>query len=104
MKNETEPALFAAALHCAGKLGYDPDGTMLEAVEHLYEAKKTSLGDAVLIELAESVYSLCRYMGRPAFIKRGKAILSDMLSLRTRDGTLQTRVREIMLRFIELEN
>ena len=66
--------------------------------------KKTSLGDAVLIELAETVYSLCRYMGRPAFIKRGKAILSDMLSLRTRDGTLQTRVREIMLRFIELEN
>lgn len=104
LKNETEPALFAAALHCAGKLGYDPDGTMLEAVEHLYEAKKTSLGDAVLIELAESVYSLCRYMGRPAFIKRGKAILSDMLSLRTRDGMLQTRVREIMFRFIELEN
>ncbi|WP_428771525.1 PQQ-binding-like beta-propeller repeat protein [Treponema sp. HNW] len=104
LKNEDEPVLLAAALHCAGKLGYDPDGSMLEAIEQVYNVKKTSLSDSVLIELAEAVYSLCRYMGRPAFIKRGKAILSDMLSLRTRDGMLQVRVREIMLRFIELEH
>ena len=102
LQREEEPALIAATLRAAGGIGYDPDGKMLAAIEHLYLSKKIKLGDAVLIESAEAVYEICRYMGRPAFIKRGKAVLSDMLS--GTKGALQTKVRAIMLRFIDLEN
>ncbi|WP_314743659.1 PQQ-binding-like beta-propeller repeat protein [Treponema lecithinolyticum] len=102
LQNEKDPALAAAAFRCAAALGNDPDGQMLEAVERLYHRKKTTLSPAVLGELGEAVYYICRYMGRPAFTKRGKAILADML-LPGNDSTVQTRAREIMLRFIELE-
>ncbi|MGI5172095.1 PQQ-binding-like beta-propeller repeat protein [Treponema sp. OMZ 840] len=102
LKNEEEPVLLAAAMRCAGSIGYDPDGKMLEAIEHLYATKKTVLPDPVLVELAEAVYALCRYMGRPAFIKRGKAVLSDMLTS-GKSGSVQNKVRAVMLRFIALE-
>lgn len=75
---------------------------MLASIEHVYLSKRTKLGDAALVELAEAVYEICRYMGRPAFIKRGKAVLSDMFS--GTKGILQQKVRAVMLRFIELEN
>ncbi len=103
LKNEKEPVLLGAAMHCAARLGYDPDGKMLEAIEQVYRGKKTILPDGILIELAESVYALCRYMGRPAFIRRGKALLSDML-ITPRSTAVKNKIHEIMFRFIELEN
>lgn len=102
LQREEDPVLIAATLRAAGGIGYDPDGKMLASIEHAYLSKRTKLGDAALVELAEAVYEICRYMGRPAFIKRGKAVLSDMFS--GTKGILQQKVRAVMLRFIELEN
>ena len=58
--------------------GYDPEGNILAALEVL--AKKTNYREEALIaSICDSVYSVCAFMGRPAFNSKGKEILQNFL-------------------------
>lgn len=102
LKNEKDPSIIVATLRAARTIAYDPDEIMLKAIEYLYNTQKSLLSPTVLSELSEAVYSICRYMGRPALTKRGKEILSSMLLPGTY-STAQIKAQEILLRFIDLE-
>ncbi len=79
LKGETDPYLLSAAIVYSGDEGFDPDGLILGAYEFLIQNRLSS-GDKKLLEnICESTYKVCRFMGRPAFNKQGKAILSRLM-------------------------
>lgn len=103
LSNETDASLLTTILAAAKNIAYDPDEIMLKAIENLFNTKKTILAPPVLIELSEAVYAICRYMGRPAFTKRGKEILSKMLHPNT-EITVRANAQDVLVRFTKLEN
>lgn len=58
--------------------GWDPDGKILSELQTIVE-KSDKKNETVLLALCDSVYAVCAFMGRPAFNKSGKDILSKML-------------------------
>ncbi len=71
--------LTLSLVKAAGKTAFDADGSMLDAL--LYAARHTSSSgsDGTLMAICDATYEICRFMGRPAFIKEGNAILGYML-------------------------
>lgn len=59
--------------------GYDPDGYLLNAIN--YRADIVNPKDIALINaICDSVYNICKYMGRPAYNTLGKQIIKNFLS------------------------
>lgn len=58
--------------------GWDPEGKILFELQTIVE-KSDKKNENVLLDLIDSVYSICAFMGRPAFNKNGRDILSKML-------------------------
>jgi len=68
------PTLVAQAGECA----YDPAGSMLDSLDKAFRTippQNTRLLQAV----CDAVFSICRFMGRPAFYRHGKDILARLL-------------------------
>ncbi|MGI0530168.1 PQQ-binding-like beta-propeller repeat protein [Treponema socranskii] len=62
----------------AGECAYDPSGSMLDSLDKAFRtipAQNTRL----LQTLCDAVFSICRFMGRPAFYRHGKDILARLL-------------------------
>ena len=74
-KNRTH---LRTLLEAAGECGYDPDGYLLDAVDRTFYTIP-STDDVLLTALCGTVYSLCRFMGRPAFFSHGRSILARLL-------------------------
>ena len=66
--------LLAAAADCA----YDPDGSLLDSLDSAL-FKIPAGNDFLLSALCDAVYSICRFMGRPAFYLHGKDILTKLM-------------------------
>jgi hypothetical protein len=74
-KNNTHMhTLLETAEDCA----YDPDGTLLDSLDRALFSISAE-NDALLISLCDAVYSICRFMGRPAFYAHGRDILSKLM-------------------------
>jgi hypothetical protein len=66
--------LLTAAADCA----YDPDGSLLDSLDSAL-FKIPAGNDFLLTSLCDAVYSICRFMGRPAFYLHGKDILTKLM-------------------------
>lgn len=66
------------ALKAVSNFGYDPDGEILKALDYRRAITNTN-NTYILLELCNAVYSVCRFMGRPALYKRGMDILTTLL-------------------------
>ncbi|MCR5437688.1 MAG: PQQ-like beta-propeller repeat protein [Treponema sp.] len=78
IKNEKNRTMLNKALIGIKYNGYDPEEKILYALESLL--RKTKPSDAmVLNEICDAVYSICRFMGRPAFNQHGREILLHLL-------------------------
>lgn len=80
--------------------GYDPDGKLLEAIER--NALKAGSKDSVYLNtICDTVYSICLFMGRPAWNKKGKDILKNFMgagySFNTRNYARDTLKKIIAL-------
>lgn len=81
--------------------GYDSEGKILSSLEQL--ASKTSSRDEKLIEdICDSVFSICRFMGKPAFNSKGKNILQNFLFPNYSSNT-KKYARETLKKISELE-
>lgn len=79
LKSETDTNLLSAAIVCSGDEGFDPDGEILSSYEYLI-SNSLSVKDARLLsDICDSTYKVCRFMGRPAFNRQGKNILSRLM-------------------------
>lgn len=81
--------------------GYDPDGKLLEAISR--NANRAGNKDsAYLKSICDAVYSICLFMGRPAWNKKGKDILKNFMGTGYSSST-RTYARDILKKIISLE-
>lgn len=100
--NDMDTAQLISLISFAGKCGYDEDGQMLHALENVLLGKLATSETIALKALADSTYEICRWMGRPALNKRGKNILTYMLSAQY-DKNVQDYARKTLEKMIGLE-
>lgn len=81
--------------------GYDPDGKLLEAISR--NANRAGNKDsAYLKSICDAVYSICLFMGRPAWNKKGKDILKNFMG-NGYSSTTRTYARDTLKKIISLE-
>ena len=81
--------------------GYDPDGKLLEAIEK--NASRAGNKDSVYLNsICDAVYSICFFMGRPAWNKKGKDILKSLMGAGYSFNT-RNYARDTLKKIISLE-
>lgn len=78
IRKTDDPTILLTLVKCAGKIGYDPEGSMISSLEYLIQ-QKGKKDENLLKAIADSTFEICRFMGRPLFIEKGKGIISYML-------------------------
>lgn len=78
LNNLTNKSYISTLLSAISNNGYDPDGKILEAIQFL-SSKYTNNDERLIISTCDAVYSICLFMGRPAFNSKGKNILAQFL-------------------------
>ena len=81
--------------------GYDPDGKLLDAIER-NALKAGNKDSAYLNVICDAVYSICLFMGRPAWNLKGKDILKNFMGAGYSSGT-RTYARDTLKKIIALE-
>ncbi len=81
--------------------GYDPDGKLLDSIERnvLNAGNKDN---TYLKTVCDAVYSICLFMGRPAYNKKGKDILKSLMGTGYTYNT-RTYARDTLKKIISLE-
>lgn len=77
LNSAKDESVLVAALKSVQACGYDPRGLLMDSVEALFKSAQPGQ-EALLKELCEALYSICRFMGRPALYKKGLKILSNL--------------------------
>lgn len=81
--------------------GYDPDGKLLQAIEK--NALQAGNRDThYLTTICDTVYSICYFMGRPAYNKQGKDILKNFLGP-AYNSDVRLYARDTLKKIIALE-
>ena len=81
--------------------GYDPDGKLLTAIEKNAELAGTK--DSVYCNtICDAVYSICLFMGRPAYNKQGKDIIKRFMGANYPSNT-RIYARDTLKKIISLE-
>lgn len=100
LHSETDRTLIMKLLDGIAACGYDPCGEILSEIERLI--KRTSPKEkAVLQKAVDAMYEICRFMGKPAFISRGKQILSNLFYPQY-DESVKKTVRSCMQKLADL--
>ena len=86
---EKNQSLLNMILSGVQKNAYDPNGEILDALEKL-ASSKSKLDSSLIDNIFDAVYSVCRFMGRPAYNKSGKKILNKFLSGNSNKKALDT--------------
>lgn len=81
--------------------GYDPDLQLLKALE-VAAGKISYKDDLMLTKICDSIYSICVFMGRPAYNSKGKEILTRMLSANY-STKIRVYARDTLRKIMEIE-
>ena len=97
LTREKDPSLLALTIREAGRQGYDGEGKILAALESVAEHRLSPRDQNALKILCDATFSICRFMGRPALVTKGKAILTYLFlpqfDTATRDYARKTLAR-----------
>lgn len=101
IEEERDFSVVTAAVKSAGKLCYD-DGKIISAMERL--SRKTEFKNDVLLqkEFCNTLYEICRFMGKPVLLKKGKDLLVYLLTGTTNEE-IKSFTRETMEKIIALQ-
>lgn len=80
LRNEKDPQLLTALVYSSGKQSYDPDGDILTSYEIVMRNSGLNSNEALLKNICDATFDICKYMGRPALNKHGKEILTHLYS------------------------
>lgn len=88
-------------MESVSKCGYDPKGKILQAIEQVLRTADTN--DVQFLTTAcDAVFSICLFMGRPAFYKRGKEIIKTFLQPQY-NTAIQNYAKETFGKIIDLD-
>lgn len=96
-----DPSLLKYLIQSAGTISFDPNEEMLyslNTVLHRTSPKNITL----LLSVCDSVYAICKYMGRPAFFDYGQEMLSSLLYPQY-DAKIRAYARSTMERIAKLK-
>lgn len=98
---ETDKTLIIKILQGISQCGYDPSGEILLEIERLI--KNSNPNDKLILSSAvDCVYEICRFMGRPAFVSKGKNILTNLFYPQYDESTKKS-VRQVMQKLADLK-
>lgn len=81
--------------------GYDPNGKILQAIEGIF--LHINHDDVSFLKTAcDAVYSICVFMGRPAFYKRGKNLIKNLLQPQY-DSSVQDYAKKTFEKILKLD-
>lgn len=75
-QNKTMLKLF---LQEVAKYGYDPYGDILNSIDYISKTINPKNEDIILV-ICDAIYSLCSFMGRPAYNSKGRQIMAEFVS------------------------
>lgn len=85
----------------ANMSGYDPDGKLIGALEQ--NAERAGNKDSAYINtICDAVYSVCLFMGRPAYNKKGKEIIKKFMGAGY-TSNVRNYARDTLKKIISLE-
>ena len=88
-------------VNCAVQCGYDPEGKILKEIE-LVLSKLNHKGTTLMKSICDAVYSICFFMGRPAYNLRGKEIIKKLF-LPQYDITVREYAKDTLVKIVALE-
>jgi len=80
LRLEKDPILLNYIVYTSGLHGFDPDGEILNAYEHVLRIPNIKNNIKLQKNVCDATFKICKYMGRPALNKHGKDILSKLYS------------------------
>jgi len=101
LKKEKNQSIIKCIITGLTKDGYDPDGEILKALEIL-AGSVSSKNPSLQMNICDAVFSVCRFMGRPAYNKSGKFILKNFMSP-ANDSKVRLHARETLEKISALE-
>ena len=78
IRYERDPQLLSALVYASGQQMFDPDGEILTSYEIAIRSPQLQKNTALLKNVCDATFSICKYMGRPALINHGKEILRQL--------------------------
>ena len=80
LARESRTPVCVDIIRAYARLGWDEDGTMLSTIENLLQQHRFTARDVTALRtICDTVYEICRYMGKPAVMARGRTILAYLL-------------------------
>ena len=71
--------LVTSALAAMGTAAYDPEGTMLTAIEQVIRTGRHRKNTSVLETACDAILDICRFNGKSAFFRKGRSLLSTLM-------------------------
>lgn len=102
IKSEKNMSLLTQLIAYSGKIGYDPYGELLTAYHYVMKSRVLPSDVPVLMNICDSVYEICKFMGRPAFYNYGREIISLMFFPRY-DKKVRDYARDTLKRIADLK-
>lgn len=78
LESEQDVSVLFQALKGVQECGYDEDGRIMAAIEQIIQRAKPAQA-ALLDQCCEALYSVCRFMGRPALYRKGLSVLQNLM-------------------------
>lgn len=100
LETEKNKSLIVAALTGITQFGYDPDFKLINQIEII--SKMIPAKDEVVIShILDATYSICAFMGKPAFEQYGNLIIKNFLSSRFSEKT-RKKARDTYVRISKI--
>lgn len=100
LEKETNITFLNTLISGIQKNAYDPEEKLMEALLSV-SASLSPRNSSTAEEICDAVYALCRFMGRPAYHKCAKTILSNFM-YPTYSQKVRTKARDTLKKIVEL--
>ncbi|MCR5217778.1 PQQ-binding-like beta-propeller repeat protein [Treponema sp.] len=101
LRKTNDPSLLLCLVTYSGNLAFDQDGELLDAFDFLLSKIKNN-DSSLLKSVCDSTFTICRFMGKPLLLEKGKHIIARIMGGRYADETKEY-ARKTMEKILELK-
>lgn len=101
ISNEKDTHLLLMLVSSIEYCAFDPNQSLINSLEKLLKTT-SSKNSTLLIEICDSTYKICQFMGRPALYSHGMKMITQLLFPQY-DSTVQNHARETLKKITQLK-